>query len=94
MRYTTPHEKAPKWIKGNISVKVDDFIAFAQANQDARGWLNIDIKESKKGGFYLELNEWKRGTTKQEVPADREGYGEPEPYLGGDDDIKASDIPF
>lgn len=60
LRFNTPRDRAPAWIKGHISVKVDDFIAYAQANQDQRGWLNIDVKESKGGNLYCELNTYGR----------------------------------
>jgi transglutaminase-like putative cysteine protease len=65
LRFTTPSEKAPEWVKGQISVKLEDFIAWAQANVDERGWLNIDVKESKNGSLYCELNTYRRDKTGQ-----------------------------
>jgi len=52
-------EKAP-WVKAQIGIKLDKFIAFAQQHVDERGWLNITIKESKSGSWYAELDTWKR----------------------------------
>lgn len=50
-------EKAP-WVKGKISVKVSEFIAFLNKYNN-NGWVNIDLKKSKeKGTLYLELNRW------------------------------------
>ena len=46
VRFTTPRENAPAWIKGHISVNVPKFRQFADENQDERGWLNINVKES------------------------------------------------
>ena len=75
MRFTDPRERAPKFIRGHISVNVPKFLEYASANQDARGWLNIDIKESKSGTLYLELNVWKPRGGPPESTKD-EGYGE------------------
>jgi len=58
-------EKAP-WIKGQIGIKLDKFIAFAKQHVDDRGWLNIDIKESKNGEWYCELNTFKKTLQKPE----------------------------
>lgn len=60
MRFNPPHEKAPIWIKGQIAIEVEKFIAYAKAHQDNRGWLNVDVKESKNGNLYCELNTYGR----------------------------------
>lgn len=61
MSFKKPSEKAPEFIKGNISFKVDDFIAFAQANKTESGWLNVDLMKSREGKLYLCLNTYKKG---------------------------------
>ena len=48
---------APDFIKARFSVKVKDFYEFMKANEK-NGWLNIDIKESKDGKMYAELDTW------------------------------------
>lgn len=67
MRYNEPREKAPAWVKGHISVNAAQFLPFMEANQDERGWLNIDIKESKGGKLYLELNTYRSGSRPQQA---------------------------
>lgn len=62
MRFEEPNEtmkeKTP-WIKGKISIKVQDFIKFIEKYETKGGWVNIDLKKSKeKGTLYLELNQW------------------------------------
>lgn len=52
------NEKAPDFVKGSLSVKVDEFIEFLKKNE-SNGWVNIDLKESKGGKYYAELNTWK-----------------------------------
>ena len=56
MRFELPGEKAPTWIKGKISINADKFIAFVEQYKNERGWLNLDVKESKNGTLYVELN--------------------------------------
>lgn len=51
-------EKAP-WIKGQISVRVNDAIAFLQKHKNERGFVTIDVKVGKSGSWYCELNTWK-----------------------------------
>lgn len=53
-------EKA-EWVKGHIAIKCKDAIDFINANGTAKGeeWLNCDLKKSKGGKLYLELNTWK-----------------------------------
>ena len=80
MRFTTPRDKAPDWIKGHISVKVDEFVPWAQAHQDERGWLNIDVKESKGGKTYCELDEWRPGSRPPREELSN-GNGQPAPPL-------------
>ena len=39
-------ENAPDFVVGSQSIKVEEAIAFLQANQK-NGWVNLDIKQSK-----------------------------------------------
>ncbi len=48
---------APDFVVGSISVKVDDAIAFLNANKK-KGWVNIDVKTAKSGNIYMELDTW------------------------------------
>lgn len=56
--FKKPSDKAPSFIIGNASFKVDDFTDFLQAHMDAKGYVNIAIKESQKGTVYGELDKW------------------------------------
>jgi hypothetical protein len=49
---------APEFVVGRMSIKVDDAIKFMKDNQD-NGWVNVQIKQSKGGQFYTELDTWK-----------------------------------
>lgn len=63
--FKTPRENAPNFILGAVSIKVDEFIAFLQENQN-NGWVNIDQKKSKGGKIYFQLNDWKPKTSPAE----------------------------
>jgi len=62
MYFDRPHENVPDFVKGKISVKVSEFIPFVEKHAD-RGYVNLDLKESKGGKLYLELNTWKKDAT-------------------------------
>ena len=47
--------KAPEFVVGRVSVKVDDAIAFLKQNE-RNGWVNMDIKQARSGNYYIELD--------------------------------------
>lgn len=70
LRYSLPHQNAPDFVKGQLSIKVDEFINWIEQNKNDRGWINIDIKESRGGKLYCELNNYgqdKKSVEKNEV---------------------------
>lgn len=48
---------SPDFVVGKQSIKVDEAVAFLQANQK-NGWVNLDVKQAKGGNYYLELDTW------------------------------------
>jgi len=55
-----PHIKAPDFVKGSISIKREELIsALSEKNEE---WINLDIKVSKKGTWYMAINTWKPDT--------------------------------
>ena len=54
-----PSDKAPDFIKAKLSFKVEEFKAYLDENSND-GWVNIEVKESKKGSYYAELDSWKK----------------------------------
>ncbi len=72
MRFDRPAEGSPTWIKGKISFNVAKFVEFlkaqrAEGNISEKGYLNVDLKESKNKMLYLEVNTWKPTTPKTEA---------------------------
>lgn len=78
-----PHANAPSFVKGSISVKVSEAIAFLTKHQE-RDWVNLDLLESRdRSKLYLSLNTFKPEA--KTAPA-AEAYPE--------EDINPEDIPF
>ena len=65
--------KAPDFVKCSLSFKMAEFTKFARANH-SDGWLNIDIKLSKGGKLYAELDTWK--PDKANSPQTNDEWGE------------------
>jgi len=66
MIFKRPREGAPDFVKGAISVKVDEFKRFLDLH-NSEGWVNLDLKVSKGGKLYLELNTWKKQSTEPSI---------------------------
>jgi len=68
LRLSKPSPKAPEWIKAKVSFKVDELIEFLKKH-DKNGWVNADLKESKSGNFYMELDTFKPNNgSSEDVP--------------------------
>jgi hypothetical protein len=88
MMFRPPRANAPAFILGGLSIKVDEFIAFLQAHNTNAGWVNIDIKESKGGKWYCELNQFKPERPASVEPKEEPAIEYPE------EDINPDDVPF
>ena len=49
------NEKAPEFVVGRLSMKVDEAIEFIKSNQK-NGWVNLGIKQARSGNYYVELD--------------------------------------
>lgn len=49
------NENAPEFVIGQVSVKVDEAIAFLRQHVK-NGWVNLEIKQARSGSYYMELN--------------------------------------
>jgi hypothetical protein len=56
-----PHDNAPDFIKANLGINVDKFVEWLYAHEvNDKGYLikKIDIKESREGKFYAQVNDF------------------------------------
>ncbi len=58
IRFKEVNENAPDWIKMKFSINRLQLIEWLQ-NESADEWIEIDVKESKAGKLYCEVNTWK-----------------------------------
>lgn len=65
-RFEKPREGSPEFVKGKLSIKVPEAIAFLNQHQSNAGWVNLDLKKSAKGSLYLELNTWTPSKQKED----------------------------
>ena len=86
--FEKPRDGAPDFVKGKLSFKVADAIAFLQAHENNAGYVNCDVKESREGKMYVELNTWQKG----ERPAVAEPQEDAIDYPA--EEINPDDIPF
>jgi hypothetical protein len=63
------NDNAPDWVVGNMSVKVEDAIAFLQTNAK-NGWVNLKINSAKSGKYYMELDTWEKSKVQAQVESD------------------------
>jgi hypothetical protein len=90
LHYELPAASAPAWLKGKLSVRVADFIDFLKAHQNERGFVNIDIKQSKGGNYYCELNQYRNGKKPEHADIEKDPDVGNSHYEGPNPD----DIPF
>jgi len=82
------HERAPDFVIANLSLKCKELVAWMQKHH-RDGWCNIQIKQSKGGKYYAELDTF--------VPSKREEYdtGMAQAKAAAEpDNFGDSDIPF
>ena len=59
IKFFKPFDKAPVFVKGNISIDRDEFITWLSAQPtDDKGRVKLDLKKSQKGTLYLSVNEY------------------------------------
>lgn len=50
------HEKAPDFVKGKLSINVKNLREWLDSQTGE--WINADIKQSKEGKYYIQVNEY------------------------------------
>lgn len=64
MIFKRPHENAPDFIKGRISIKVQALQEFL--GKQTKEWVDVDLKESKAGKLYFELNTFQKADQREQ----------------------------
>lgn len=58
--YNEPNEGAPDFVLGGLSFSKDRFLTWLDQQQaNDKGYVKVDIKRSKEGKIYCQLNTYK-----------------------------------
>lgn len=83
--FKRPKEGVPTFVKGHMSIKTSDAIAFLQKN-DNNGWVNADLLASKDNTkLYFKLNTWTPPKKDDESVL---------PAAQGAEEVKPEDVPW
>lgn len=52
-----PREKAPDWVKCDLAIKRTALILWLTERKDDE-WINVQVRESKHGTWYAEVDTW------------------------------------
>ncbi len=63
LRVKERSDRTPDWIKMQLAINREQLIAWLQNRTEQ--WIDIDIKESKAGKMYCEVNTWKPENSNQ-----------------------------
>lgn len=85
------NEKAPDFVVGRLSMKVDEAVAFIRQHEKG-GWVNLNIKTARSGNHYVELdtyeptaqNGMKPQSEKPATPKQKAPEPEPQEEEGGE----------
>ena len=86
-----PHERAPDFVKGKLSISADRFVKWLRVQPlDDKGFIKLDITESRESGKYsIAVDDWKPTARAESRGGDRQQ----ERARGGFEDLEG-DIPF
>lgn len=78
--FKRPHESAPDFVKGSLSLKADEAVDFIKKHTKPDGWVNLDLLASKDNTkLYFKLNTFQPNKDTATPP---------------DDTVDSSGIPF
>ena len=73
-----PHEKAPDFVKARISIKRKDLGNWLRSKDD--DWINLDVKVSKSGKWYAQVDDWKPEETPATTEPENKDFDDPVPF--------------
>jgi len=73
-----PHEKAPEFVKMSGSIKRVQLMEWLAGRSEE--YVNFDIKASRKGSLYVEVNTWKPSAKDAQKNADVDSLDEKIPF--------------
>lgn len=94
--YNLPSDKAPDFIKANISIAPEKFIEWLQQQTaNDKGYVKLTVKESKNGKVYVALDTWQPNQQQQpQQPAQQQPTSLSDDINNGVVAGESDDIPF
>lgn len=87
-------DKAPSFVVGNISVKIDEAIPFLE-QYAKNGWVNLKINQAQSGKYYFELDTWEAtGGAPVQAPAAKAPAPKAQPQTIHLEPEASDDLPF
>jgi hypothetical protein len=88
-----PHANAPDFVKASISLKIVEMLAWL--NQQQGEWVNLDMKESREGKWYVSVSTFEPKPPSERNNDQGQDDGSPESQQGNPpkDDFNDT-IPF
>ena len=77
--FSRPRDGAPDFIKGALSIEPKKLFAFMDKNRNLlsqKGWMNLDLKLSKTGTLYFQVNTYKADMVKPEALKEKSNLSE------------------
>ena len=68
--FNKKHENAPDFVKGGISMKVDEIVPFLEKHKNSDGYVKADLLVSREGKLYFKLNTFVPKKVEEEVVKD------------------------
>lgn len=91
------NEKAPDFVVGRISIKVEEAIAFMKQHEK-NGWVNLGVKTARSGNYYVDLDtfEAKNDSSKESAVEKYEAKAKtpPAPQTKEAQEEEEDDLPF
>ena len=75
-----PHANAPDFVKASISLKVVEMLAWL--NQQQGEWVNLDMKESREGKWYVSVSTFEPKPPSERNNDQGQDDGSPESHQG------------
>ena len=78
------NEKAPDFVVGRISIKVEEAIAFMKQHEK-NGWVNLGVKTARSGNYYIDLDTFEANNdSSKDSAVDKYEAKKNAPKLNGD----------
>lgn len=82
------NEKAPDFVVGRLSIKVEDAIAFMKKHEKS-GWVNLNVKTARSGNYYMDLDTFQANDSS---PKEKATETKQQPTVQEEEDDQ--DLPF